>query len=47
MRFYVDSRVNTILEVDIQGKGGKGFWDRGGSVSFMYATVRPLYIDWL
>lgn len=32
MRFYVDSRVSTILEVDIQGKGGKGFWDRGGWV---------------
>ncbi|KAF8234508.1 concanavalin A-like lectin/glucanase [Tricholoma matsutake] len=30
MRFYVDSRVRTILEVDIQGKNGKGFWDRGG-----------------
>jgi len=30
MRFYVDSRVQTVLEVDVQGKGGKGFWERGG-----------------
>lgn len=30
MRFYVDDRVKTVLEVGIQGKGGKGFWERGG-----------------
>lgn len=39
MRFYVDSRVRTILEVDIQGKNGKGFWDRGGWVFFSSSFV--------
>jgi Glycosyl hydrolases family 16 len=32
MRFYVDSRVSSILEVDIHGSGGQGFWARGGWV---------------
>jgi hypothetical protein len=30
VRFYVDDRVKTVLEVSMEGRGGKGFWERGG-----------------
>jgi hypothetical protein len=30
VRSYVDDRVKTVLEVSMEGRGGKGFWERGG-----------------
>ena len=29
IRIYVDTRLDAMLTIKIQGKGGKSFWDRG------------------
>ena len=35
MRFYTDSRIHTMLDLQTTGKKG-GFWDRAGYVVFKF-----------